>query len=109
MKIPSSEDVVYTNWFLFWHSEQFMYTPCSELAIFMYSMNNLLSYCGLVDTRISASEKDLPVWNTWPHGVEDTLLTGVNDSRQVEQAQAVEFISVFFFFSSFNFYVQWVQ
>ena len=22
---------------------------------------NLLSYCGLVDTRISASEKDLPV------------------------------------------------
>jgi hypothetical protein len=28
------------------------------LAIFM---NNLLSYCGLVDTRISASEKDLTV------------------------------------------------
>jgi hypothetical protein len=25
------------------------------------SMNNLLSYCGLVDERISASEKDLPV------------------------------------------------
>ena len=24
-------------------------------------MNNLLSYCGLVDTRISDSEKDLPV------------------------------------------------
>ena len=24
-------------------------------------MNNLLSYCGLVDRRISASEKDLPV------------------------------------------------
>ena len=24
-------------------------------------MNNLLSYCGLVDERISASEKDLPV------------------------------------------------
>ena len=24
------------------------------------SMNNLLSYCGLVDARISASEKDLP-------------------------------------------------
>ena len=29
------------------------------------SMNNLLSYCGLVDARISASEKDLPVlWHT---------------------------------------------
>ena len=25
------------------------------------SMNSLLSYCGLVDARISASEKDLPV------------------------------------------------
>ena len=24
-------------------------------------MNNLLSYCGLVDARIKASEKDLPV------------------------------------------------
>ena len=62
--------------FLFWHSEQLvcttcsthvlpMFSPCSELGIFMYwtgnSMNNLLSYCGLVDVRISASEKDLPV------------------------------------------------
>ena len=40
-----------------------MFSPCSELGIFMYwtcnSMNNLLSYCGLVDARISASEKDL--------------------------------------------------
>ena len=65
MKTTSSEHVVYTNWFLFWHSEQFMYTTCSELVVFMYwtrnSMNNLLSYCGLVDARISASEKDLPV------------------------------------------------
>ena len=38
---------------------------CSELIVFMYrtgkSMNNVLSYCGLVDARISASEKDLPV------------------------------------------------
>ena len=46
---------------LFWK----MFSPCSELAIFMYwtsiSMNNLLSCCGLVDAIISASEKDLPV------------------------------------------------
>ena len=38
---------------------------CSELVVFMYwtgkSMNNLLSYCGLIDAKISASEKDLPV------------------------------------------------
>ena len=51
--------------FLFWHSEQCMYTTCSELGIFMYwtgdSMINLLSYCGLVFARKSASEKDLPV------------------------------------------------
>ena len=51
--------------FLFWHSEQFMYTTCSEHAIFMYwtsnSMNNLSSYCGLVDAKIRASDKYLPV------------------------------------------------
>ena len=28
-------------------------------------MNNLLSNCGLVDARISASEKDLPVLQTY--------------------------------------------
>ena len=51
--------------FLFWHSKQFMYTACSELVVFLYrtgkSMNNHLSCCGLVDTRISVSEKDLLV------------------------------------------------
>ena len=39
--------------------EHNMFWACSELAIFMYwncnSMNNLLSYCGIVDARISAS------------------------------------------------------
>jgi hypothetical protein len=38
-----------------------MYTTCSELAIFMFwtcnSMNNLFSYCGLVDARIGTSEE----------------------------------------------------
>ena len=42
-----------------------MFSPCSELGIFMYetfnSMNNLPSYCGLVDAKIRASDKDLPV------------------------------------------------
>ena len=46
-----------------------MFSPCSELIVFMRwigkSMNNLFSYCGLVDTRISASEKDLPVYLMW--------------------------------------------
>ena len=28
-------------------------------------MDNLLSYCGLVDARISASEKDLPVFESF--------------------------------------------
>jgi hypothetical protein len=27
------------------------------------SMNNLLSYCGLIDAKIRASDKDLPVYN----------------------------------------------
>ena len=65
MKTTSSEHVVYTNWFLFLHSEQFTYTTCSELVVFTYwtgkSMNNVLSYCGLVDVRINASDKDLLV------------------------------------------------
>ena len=42
-----------------------MYTTCSELVVFMYwtckSINNLLSYCGLVHMRINASDKDLRV------------------------------------------------
>ena len=42
-----------------------MFSPCSELVIFMYwtgkSMNSILSFCGLVDVRINASDKDLPV------------------------------------------------
>ena len=42
-----------------------MFSPCSEHGIFMYwsgkSIDNLLIYCGLVDARISASDKDLPV------------------------------------------------
>ena len=63
LKIPSSEHVMYTNCFLFCHSEQFMYTTCSEIGIFLYwtcdSMNNLLSYCWLVEIQISASKKDL--------------------------------------------------
>ena len=50
--------------------KQFIYTTCSELLSFMYwtcnSMNNLLSYCGLVDMRISAPEKDLPVSWIYP-------------------------------------------
>ena len=68
-KTTSSVHFVFTNWFLFlfWHSEQFLHTTCSELEIFMYgtgnSMNNLSSYCGPVDARIRASDKDLPVHN----------------------------------------------
>ena len=54
---------------LFWMSETIsvhnMFSPCSpQLGIFMYwtcnSMNNLSSYCGLVDAKIRASDKDLP-------------------------------------------------
>ena len=59
---------------LFWISKQKpicvhkIISTCFKVGIFMYwncnSMNNLLSYCGLVDTRISASEKDSPVQKT---------------------------------------------
>ena len=40
--------------------------PRFELGIFMYwtcnSINNLLSYCGTVNAKIRASDKDLPVF-----------------------------------------------
>ena len=47
-------------------TKKFTYTTCSELVVFMHwtvkSMYyNLLSYCGLVGERVSASEKDLSV------------------------------------------------
>ena len=62
-----SEHVVYINCSECQNKKkkQFVYITCSELVVFMYwtskSMNNLLSYCGIVDARISASEKDLPL------------------------------------------------
>ena len=53
------------------NNKQFVYTACSELVVFMYwtgkSMNNFLSYGGLVDPRISASDKDLLVENSFSH------------------------------------------
>ena len=64
MKTTSSEHVVYINC-VFFDIQNNLCTQLVLTAVFMYwtgkSMNNLLSYCGLVDTRISASEKDLPV------------------------------------------------
>ena len=59
--------VVYINCFECQNKnkKQRMYTTCSELVFFHVrtgkSMNNLLSYFGLVDVRINDSEKDLPV------------------------------------------------
>ena len=66
MKITSSEHVVYIiNCSECQNKKQIVYTTCFELVVFMYwtgkSMNNLLSYCGLVDARIRASNKDLSV------------------------------------------------
>ena len=54
---------------MFWMSKSInvhnMFSPCSELGLFTYwtcnSMNTMSSYCGLVDAKIRASDKDLPV------------------------------------------------
>ena len=68
MKIASSEHVVYINCSdcqnktknnLCIQNVLSLQLSCTELVD--NSMNNLLSYCGLVDARISASDKDLPV------------------------------------------------
>ena len=66
-KNTNSEHVVYKNCFECQNKnkKQFLYTTCSELVFFWVrsrkSMNNLLSYFGLTDARMNASEKDLPV------------------------------------------------
>ena len=49
-KNTSSEHVEYKK-----NSKHFLYTTCN-------SMNNLLSYCGLTDARMRASEKKLPAF-----------------------------------------------
>ena len=38
-----------------------VYTTCAELVFPCNSMSNLLSYCGLIDAKMRASDKDLPV------------------------------------------------
>ena len=65
MKTKSSKHVVYINCLKCQNKKKrAVYTTCSELVCFMFwtgkSMNHLLSYCGLVDPRICASDKDLP-------------------------------------------------
>ena len=68
MKTTSLEHVVYINCSEWQNKKQFVYTTCSELVVFMYwtgkSMNNILSYGGLVNSRTSASDKDLLVCTT---------------------------------------------
>ena len=77
MKIPSSEhgenmlctkiDLNIRNNFCTQHV-----LPRFKLGIFMsWTMNNLLSYCGLVYAKIRASDKDLPV--SWKFGLESLL------------------------------------
>ena len=67
MKIASSEYIVYINYSEVQNTikRQFVYTTCFELVVFIYwthnSLNNLSSYCWLVEAKIRASDKDLPV------------------------------------------------
>ena len=63
----NSGHVVYKHCFEYQNKnkKQRLYTTCSEFVFFWdrsrKSMNNLLSYYGLTDARMNASEKDLPV------------------------------------------------
>ena len=52
-----TRDCSLNSLFLFWHSKQYLYTTCFQGN----SINNLSWYCGLTDSRMRASEKDLPV------------------------------------------------
>ena len=67
MITTSSEQVVYIKYFLVFvltfktiYVHNVFWAGSLHVRI-RTSMSNLLSYCGLVDARLSASEKDLPV------------------------------------------------
>ena len=54
---------------LFWMSKQKQKNNlCTRLVVYLHfswnSMNNILSYCGLTDSRMRASDTDLPVFKS---------------------------------------------
>ena len=61
-KNTSSQHVMYTNCCFCFDIQN---NICTQHVVNLYfggnSMNNLLSYCGLVDAKIRTSDKDLPV------------------------------------------------
>ena len=46
--------------FSFWHSKQYLYTTCCELVFFGEFNEQSLVKCGLTDSRMRASGKNLP-------------------------------------------------
>ena len=99
IKTTSSEHVVHINCFECQNkTKQFMYI-CSQLVVFMYwtgkSMNNLLSYYGLVDARISASEKYLPVL---PKDPKKMSLAHINILGSLTTSLVIKYTVQFFFF-----------
>ena len=63
-KNTSSEHVVYKYCFECQNKNNFCTQHVMNLNVLRNSKNNLLSYCGLTDSRIRAPEKDLPVHPT---------------------------------------------
>ena len=64
MKIPSSEHDVYINCSECQNKTKTTISICSAGIMslqFSLTMKSLSSYCGLVDAKIRASDKDLPV------------------------------------------------
>ena len=106
-----------------------MFSPSYELVVFMSwtgkSMNNLLSYCGLVDPKISASDKDLPVkvgksqnqfleFSILPNNERKTWKNYPKSSRDIFFSCFVHFLEeliipnkCFHTFSSLSFIVNW--
>ena len=74
--------------------------PRFELGIFMYwtcnSMNNLSSYCGLVDAKIRASDKDSPVF---PNFLKMCLV-----SQEVLTQNIYFFTNIWFFFYKYIYF-----
>ena len=78
---------------------------CTQHVLNLYvsgdSVNNLLSYCGLTDSRMRASDTDLPVTEFHPIIWENKRFSFTKSQSKIQQSAVFFYPSHRFFFSNF--------
>ena len=72
-----------------------MFSTWSELGIFMYWTRNSMNNLSLVDTRISASEKDVPVLSSRLNSNEEAKFPFLKESNAWTQKIGKQFSGTF--------------